>query len=162
MKTAIKGLALASMVLMSSGSAFAGVTVSFSQPENYSDLPFAPWERKDVLDELTEHFQKLAEALPPGVDLNVEVLDIDLAGRIHHRRANEIRVLRGGADWPIIRLRYTLTQDGKVIASGEERLRDMMYLDNLRNRYSSGDPLRYEKRMIDEWFNKKIAPKRIG
>lgn len=162
MKTAIKGLALASMVLMSSGSAFAGVTVSFSQPENYSDLPFAPWERKDVLDELTEHFQKLSEALPPGVDLNVEVLDIDLAGRIHHRRANEIRVLRGGADWPIIRLRYSLMQDGKVIASGEERLRDMMYLDNLRNRYSSGDPLRYEKRMIDEWFNKKIAPKRIG
>ena len=163
MKTAIKGLALASMVLMSSGSAIAGVTVSYSQPENYSDLPFAPWERKDVLDELTGHFQKLAEALPPGVDMTVEVLDIDLAGRLHHRRANEIRVMRNnGADWPIIHLRYTLVQNGVVIASGEERLRDMMYLDNLRNRYSSGDPLRYEKRMIDEWFNKKIAPKRDG
>ena len=162
MKTAIKGLALASMVLMSSGSAFAGVTVSFSQPENYSDLPFASWERKQVLDDLTEHFQKLSEALPPGVDLNVEVLDIDLAGRIHHRRANEIRVLRGGADWPVIHLRYSVVQNGAVIASGEERLRDMMYLDSLRNRYSTGDPLRYEKRMIDEWFSKKIAPKRMG
>lgn len=162
MKSAIKGLALASMVLMSSGSAFAGVTVTFSQPENYSDLPFASWERKNVLDDLTEHFQKLSEALPPGVDLNVEILDIDLAGRIHHRRANEIRVLRGGADWPIIHLRYTVVHDGAVIASGEERLRDMMYLDSLRNRYSSGDPLRYEKHMIDEWFSKKIAPKRMG
>lgn len=162
MKTAIKGLALASMVLMSSGSAFAGVTVSFLQPENYSDLPFASWERKDVLDQLTEHFQKLSEQLPPGVDLKVEVLDIDLAGRIHHRRANEIRVMRGGADWPVIHLRYSVVQAGAVIASGEERLRDMMYLDNQRNRYSSGDPLRYEKRMIDEWFTRKIAPKRIG
>lgn len=162
MKTAIKGLALASMVLMSSGSAFAGVTVKYSQPENYSDLPFAAWERKNILDGLTEHFQKLSESLPPGVDLNVEVLDIDLAGRIHHRRANEIRVLRGGADWPIIHLRYSVVQNGAVIASGEERLRDMMYLDTLRNRYSTGDPLRYEKRMIDEWFNKKIVPQRMG
>lgn len=162
MKTAIKGLALASMVLMSSGSAFAGVTVTFSQSENYSDLPFAPWERKDVLDELTEHFQKLSEALPPGVDLNVEVLDIDLAGRVHHRRANEIRILRGMADWPVIHLRYSVVQNGAVIASGEERLRDMSYLDNLSSRYSSGDPLRYEKRMIDDWFSKKIAPKRVG
>lgn len=162
MKTAIKGLALASMVLMSSGSAFAGVSVKYLEPEKYSDLPFASWERKDVLDELTEHFQKLAQALPPGVDLNVEILDIDLAGRIHHRRANEIRVLRGGADWPVIHLRYSVVQNGAVIASGEERLRDMMYLDGLRNRYSSGDPLRYEKNMIDEWFSKKIAPKRVG
>lgn len=163
MKTAIKGLALASMVLMASGSAFAGVTVSYLQPETYSDLPFASWERKDVLDELTEHFQKLSEALPAGVDLKVEVLDIDLAGRLHHRRANEIRVMSSnGADWPIIHLRYAVVQNGAVIASGEERLRDMMYLDKLRNRYSSSDPLRYEKRMIDEWFTKKIAPKRIG
>lgn len=162
MKTAIKGLALASMALMSAGSAFAGITVTYVQPENYSDLPFAAWERKDILDELTEHFQKLSKALPPGVDLNVEVLDIDMAGRINHRRAKEIRVLRGGADWPIIHLRYSVVQDGKVVSSGEERLRDMMYLDNRRNRYSSGDPLRYEKHMIDEWFSKTIAPKRIG
>ena len=66
MKTAIKGLALASMLLMAAGSAFAGVTVTFSSPEKFSDLPFASWERKEVLDELSEHFQKLAQALPPG------------------------------------------------------------------------------------------------
>lgn len=163
MKTAIKGLALASMLLMGSGSALAGVTVTFSHPENYADLPFASWERKEVLDELTEHFQKLAQTLPPGVDLNVEVLDIDLAGRIHQRRANELRVMKGMADWPMIQLRYSVVQNGTVIASGEERLRDMMYLDRRPyNHYSSGDPLRYEKQMIDEWFGKKIAPKRVG
>jgi hypothetical protein len=67
------------------------------------------------------------------------------------------------ADWPMIQLRYSLVQNGAVIASGEERLRDMSYLDRrLYNRYSSGDPLRYEKQMIDEWFGKKIAPKRVG
>ena len=162
MKTALTGLALASMMLMSAGSASAGVTVNFVESDKYSDLPFAAWERKQVLEEFTEHFEKLSKSLPAGVDLNVEILDIDLAGRIHHRRANEIRVLRGGADWPIIHLRYSVVQNGAVVASGTERLSDMMYLDNMRNRYSSGDPLRYEKRMIDEWFDKTIAPKRAG
>ena len=162
MKSALKGLALASMMLMSAGSALAGVTVNFVESDKYSDLPFSAWERKEVLEAFTEHFEKLAKSLPAGVDLNVEVLDIDLAGRIHHRRANEIRVLRGGVDWPIIHLRYSVVQNGTVVASGTERLSDMMYLDNMRNRYASGDPLRYEKRMLDEWFNKTIAPKRVG
>lgn len=162
MKTALKSLVLASMALLSSGGALAGVTVNFVESDKFSDLPFSAWERKEVLDGLTEHFQKLSASLPAGVDLNVEILDIDMAGRIHHRRANEIRVLRGGADWPVMHLRYSLVQNGAVIASGDERLHDMMYLDNTRNRYSSGDPLRYEKRMIDEWFNKKIVPKRAG
>ena len=162
MKAAIKGLALGSMLLMATGSTFAGVTVTFTNSGMYSDVPFAPWERKEVLDDLTEHFQKLAATLPAGVDMNVEILDIDLAGRVHHRRANDLRVLRGGADWPMIHLRYSIVQNGAVIASGEERLRDMMYMDRLRSHYSSGESLRYEKHMIDEWFTKKIAPKRAG
>jgi hypothetical protein len=31
----------------------------------------------------------------------------------------------------------------------------MMYQQQL-NRYSSGDPLRYEKRMLDDWFKKEV------
>ncbi|HEY0487893.1 MAG TPA: DUF3016 domain-containing protein [Telluria sp.] len=162
MKAAIKGLALGSMLLMATGSTFAGVTVTFSNSDMYADMPFAPWERKEVLDELTEHFQLLAATLPPGVDMNVEILDVDLAGRVHHRPSRDLRVLRGGADWPMIHLRYSVVQNGAVVASGEERLRDMMYMDRLRSPYSSGDTLRYEKHMIDEWFTKKIAPKRAG
>ena len=162
MKAAIKGLALGSMLLMATGSTFAGVTVTFSNSDMYADMPFAPWERKEVLDYLTEHFRELAATLPPGVDMNVEILDVDLAGRVHHRPSRDLRVLRGGADWPMIHLRYSVVQNGAVVASGEERLRDMMYMDGLRNRYSSGDSLRYEKHMIDEWFTKKIAPKRAG
>lgn len=161
MKAAIKGLALGSMLLMATGSTFAGVTVTFSNSDTYSDVPFASWERKEVLDDLTGHFQKLAANLPPGVDMNVEILDIDLAGRVDHRRARELRVLRGGADWPMIHLRYSIVQNGAVVASGEERLRDMMYLDR-RSQYWDSESLRYEKHMIDEWFYEKIAPKRAG
>lgn len=160
MKTVIRNLALAGLFLLAGASASAGVSVTFSHPENYADLPFAPWERDQVLRDLTEHFTRLAATLPPGQELKVEILDVDLAGRIRHdfRGAHEIRVLRGQADWPHIHLRYTLTQAGQVLGTGEEHLSNMMYLDRI-NRYVSGDPLRYEKQMIDDWFKDKIAPR---
>lgn len=163
MKTALKGLALAGLLMATAGTALAGVTVSFTHPEKYADLPFASWERQEVLDQLAAHFQKLAGNLPPDVDVRIEVLDVDLAGRSHQQfhGARDLRVLNGRADWPVIDLRYTVEQGGKVIASGEERLRDMMYLDH-SNRYYAGDALRYEKKMIDEWFNQRIVAKRAG
>lgn len=163
MKTAMRNLALAGLVLLPAGIAAAGVNVTFAHPENYSDLPFTSWEREQVLADLSEHFARLAAKLPPGQDLKVEILDVDLAGRIKplFRGAHDIRVLRGGADWPHIHLRYTLMEGEKVLSTGEEHLSNMMYLDRL-NRYVSGDPLRYEKQMLDDWFKEKIAPRRPG
>ena len=101
--------------------------------------------------------------MPPGEDLQVEVVDLDMAGRLipNFRASQDLRVLRGGADWPHMKLRYTLSANGQVISSGEEQLSDMAYLDHI-NRYSDGDTLRYEKRMIDDWFNKKFGVKRKG
>lgn len=161
MKTLIRQLALAGVCLLSAGSVLAGVTVNYIEPDKYADMPFAPWEREDVLKGVTEHFQKLGKQLPPGQDLTIEVLDIDLAGRIHPgmRSGRDIRILRGGADWPHMRLRYTLTEGGRTIASGDAELSDMMYLQRL-NRYSDGEPLRFEKQMIDDWFDKTILHKR--
>jgi hypothetical protein len=161
MRPLIRQLAFAGACLLAAGSAFAGVTVNYIQQDKFSDMPFEPWEREDTLKTMTEHFQKLGEKLPPDTNLTVDVLDIDLAGRIipgtHSGR--DLRVLRGGADWPHIRLRYTLEQGGAVVASGEADLSDMAYMQHL-NRYSDGDPLRYEKQMIDDWFAKTILHKR--
>jgi hypothetical protein len=114
-----------------------------------------------VLKDLTEHFQKLGKQLPPDENLAIEVLDIDLAGRIYPgmRSGRDIRILKGGADWPHMRLRYSLDAGGKVIDSGEADLSDMMYMQRL-NRYSDGDTLRFEKQMIDAWFDKTILHKR--
>lgn len=158
MKYAIRSLALAGLFLASAGAASAAVTVTFVQPDQYADLPFASSEREQVLAGLREHFAKLSKSLPPGADLKIEVLDVDLAGRIYpnFRGRQDLRVLRGGADWPHMRLRYTLEQDGKVLASGDDNLSDMTYLDHI-NRYFTGDPLRYEKQMIDAWFKTRIA-----
>jgi hypothetical protein len=163
MKPVVRHLALAGLFLLSAGGASAGVTVSYYQPEHYGDVPFAAWEREEVLHDLTEHFDRLGKALPAGQDLKVEVLDLKMAGRMrpHFRGGRDIRVLTGRADWPRMHIRYTIEEGGKVISSGESELSDMTYMDRL-NRYSDGDPLRYEKRMIDEWFKKTIVAKQPG
>ena len=163
MKSLIRPFLIAGACLLPAGAAMAGATVSFVHPENYADMPFAEWEREEVLKVLQEHFEKLGKTLPEGQELKVEVLDLDLAGRLvpSIRHARELRVMKGGADWPHMHIRYTLTQGDKVLASGEERLADMAYLD--RNpRYADGDLLRYEKRMVEEWFRKTFGPKPQG
>lgn len=153
MKRFFRTLLLAVAIGCGLGNAIATVTVTFTQPERYTDMPFASWDRERVMKELQNHFDKLGAKLPQGQDLKVEVLDIDLAGRIEpqSRFGNDIRVLKGRADWPTISLRYSVESQGKVLGSGEARIDDKSYLDHF-NRYSANEPLRYEKRMLDEWF----------
>jgi hypothetical protein len=162
MKPLIRQLAVACACLLAVGSALAGVMVkvNYLQPEKFTDMPFEPWEREDVLKGLTEHFQKLGEKLAPDQNLTIEVLDIDLAGRLvpGAHGGHDIRILRGGADWPRIQLRYSLDEGGRVLASGDAKLSDMNYLGHL-NRYPDGDRLRYEKQMIDDWFAKTFQHK---
>jgi hypothetical protein len=161
MKTVIGKVALAGLLALGAGAASAGVTVNYVDSDKFSDMPFAPWERKAVLDDLAAFYDELGKALPPGQDLKVEVTDIDLAGREYpnSRGGNDLRILKGGADWPIIELRYSLTSNGQVVASGQEKLTDMNYLNRI-NRLTDGDRLRYEKRMIEDWFNKAVLHKK--
>ncbi len=149
----------AALLLAAASAASAGeVTVKYQEPERFSDVPFWDKDREQVLKELTAHFQHLARQLPANQQLTVTVTDLDLAGRVEPRRRtiHDIRVLRGGADWPTMELQYTLEQDGKVIASGTDRLSNMIYLDQF-NRYGENDTLRYEKPMVDEWFKKNFG-----
>lgn len=172
MKSSLRFAGVASALVLSSmlaGSpAFAAgpvaasaVQVSYDKPEQFADVSFDPRKRDDALKEITRHFEKLGSALPPGQSLKIDVTDIDLAGREEPRLRgiNDIRVLNGGVDWPRMSLHYVLEQDGKVLRSGDAKLSDMSYLSRL-NRYSSGEPLRYEKLMMDDWFDKTfdIAP----
>ena len=66
-----------------------------------------------------------------------------------------MRVFRD-VSWPRLRLRYTLKHGDEVAESGEEQLADMNYLASF-NRYAKSDRLRYEKAMLDAWFEKRIA-----
>ena len=154
---------LAALALAAGSSAWAGVQVTFDNPDDYSDVPFSSRDREQVLAGLANHFTWLGKSLPPGQDLRIEITDVDLAGREDpaRRGAFDVRVMTGRADWPRLRLRYTLEQHGKVIASGNAYLSDMSYLQHI-NRYSSTDALRYEKRMIDDWFKNTFGVKLQG
>jgi hypothetical protein len=159
MKDVMRKLAMSGLLVLAAGAASAEVTVKFIEPERFSDLPFTAWDREDVLKELTEHFTKLGARLPPGQNLRIDVKDVDLAGRMYpSRRAQDLRVIRNGAEWPRLDLHYVIESDGQVVRSGDAELRDMAFMQHI-GRYSDGDSLRYEKRMIDEWFYSTIMPR---
>lgn len=150
---------LAGLLALGAGAASADVSVVYDHPEKFSDLPFATWERDEVLGQITDHFRELGKALPQGQDLRIEVTDFDPAGRLipNARAGRDLRVMTGSADWPRMELRYAVEQNGQVIKSGEAKLADMNYQQGSLF-ISDNEPLRYEKRMIDAWFEKTIAP----
>jgi hypothetical protein len=159
MKNVIQKLAVSGLLALAAGAASADVTVNYIQPERFSDLPFAPWEREAVLKDLTQHFAKLGAQLPPGQNLRIDVQDIDLAGREYPNRGpRDLRIIKNGADWPRMDLHYAIESKGQVLRSGDVQLRDMAFMDRI-GRYTDGDSLRYEKRMIDDWFYSTIAPR---
>lgn len=150
-------IAAGTALAFATGNASAVVTVTFTQPDGYVDMPFASWDREQVMKDLRTHFEKLGTQLPTGQDLKVEVLDIDLAGQMEPmaRAGREIRVLKGRADWPAMKLRYSVEAEGRVLKRGEARVTDMAYLNHTySNRYASNEPLKYEKVMLDDWFKK--------
>jgi len=163
MRTLFKRSALAGLLALGAGMASAEVKVTYVDSDKFIDLPFSPWDREDVLKRFTQHFNKLGERLPQGQDLAIEVTDIDLAGREYPapRSGRDLRVMKGMADWPIMNLRYWLTQNGQVLKTGDAKLSDMSYQQRI-SRFSDSDPLRYEKRMIDEWFDETILEKKRG
>jgi hypothetical protein len=159
MKTSMTNWALAGLLALAASGASAATTVNYVEPDHFSDVPFTPWERDNVLQQITDHFIKLGKELPPDQDLRIDVLDVDLAGREipNARNGRDIRIVKGAADWPRMQLRYAVEQNGQVIKSGEAQIQDMNYQNHL-NRYFDSDPLRYEKQMIDDWFEKTIGP----
>ena len=99
--------------------------------------------------------------LPPGQHLDVMIDDIKLAGDFepwHGSNAWDIRILKDTYP-PRIDLHYRLTDaSGSTLREGSDKLRDMAYLQ--RTVTTSTDPLRYDKRMIEEWLRTEFrAPK---
>lgn len=135
------------------------VTVAFVDAPRYADAGATPWEREANLKVLTQHLQRLGERhLPEGQTLAVEVLDVDLAGTLRpSRRAGaDLRVVKGGADWPRIHLRYSLAVPGQPARAGEESLADMNYTRGMAGARAS-EPLRYEKQLLDSWFKARFV-----
>lgn len=147
--------------------AFAGTaSVDFIAPEKYTDASYShpvanESDRAQVLRDMEQHLQRLAaKGLAPTDNLQVDVLDIDLAGHFPPLGAGgtEVRVVTD-ITGPRIKLRYRLVRDGSAtVSGGEDVLSDLNFMVP-SNRYSSGDRLRYEKALLDKWFEKRFGAK---
>jgi hypothetical protein len=146
---------LSSLLLAASfGAASAGtVNVTSTASPEYTPLGSRTWD--ESLGVLSTHLQKLGKRmLPPDQVLNIQVLQLDLAGTV---RGSQVRVLSGGADWPRMVVRYTLQVPGRPDVVAEERVADMNYLRSGMTAYGDSEPLFYEKRMLTRWFRERFA-----
>ena len=153
-------LTLLLTTLCAATTASAGVTVAFVQPDRYIDMPLPPWEKDIVMKDLDQFLVKMGDKwLPAGHDLKIEVLDIDLAGNQQYGpNGRQLRVLRGGADWPVIEVRYTLESSGKTLRTGTDRVSDMDYFhSHVTNPSKNTESLFYEKQMLQDWFKEKFS-----
>lgn len=137
------------------------VEVRYDSRETHSDAGGTPAEREKNLAAVAAVLQELGQRrLPAAQKLEVELLDLDLTGtvRLSRHPVGEVRVVTGRADGPRIRLRYTLREDGRTLASGEEALYEagLPRLGDARDS-TGGDPLRHERTLLDHWFAKRFA-----
>ncbi len=142
--------------------AWAGGTVktSFEAPEKFSDIGFGSVERERALSSLSDFLASLGPAmLSDGQTLELTVTDIDLAGEPRFAPHGDARVLRGGADWPQIKLRYTLKAGDTVLRSGADTLSDINYLAGRRT-LELNTEYGHEKRMLKDWVGKTFAAPR--
>lgn len=151
---ALGGAAFAPIAACAAGT----VQLNFVEPATFADAGRTPLETGRTTRSLADFVQKrLAPQLPDGQVLTIDVTDIDLAGESRFTSRGDIRVVRGGADWPRISLRWTLADGGRTVKQGDERLADMDYLMHVPRSYGGETDLPYEKRLLADWFRTHIV-----
>ncbi len=117
----------------------------------YADFGDTTWDRDRNARDLTQVFEDLGAELATGQTLNIEVIEVNLAGELEWvRGADRIRVMRE-IGWPMIEIRYTLRQGDKVTGEGTARISDMAYLSQGRPSEVQG-PMGFERRMLQRWL----------
>ncbi|WP_164078712.1 DUF3016 domain-containing protein [Stenotrophomonas maltophilia] len=140
------------------------VSVKWEDPAKFTEIRQSTnrfeAERGDWVQQLARYLQTTAaKPLQPGQTLDVTLVDIKRAGDYepwHGPGGRDIRIMRDIYP-PRISLQYTLKDaSGRIVSEGDARLSDTGYLHNLGLR-SDSDPLRYEKRLIDDWVKRQLA-----
>lgn len=138
------------------------VSVSWTDPAQFTDIRNSTnrWEaeRGNWVHDLAAYMRKeAAKDLRPGQTLEVHFTDMDRAGEYepwHGPSADHIRIMKDIYP-PRLTFDFTLRDaDGRVVDQGQRKLTDMSYLMGARPMDS--DPLRFEKRMIDQWASREL------
>ena len=139
------------------------VSVTTADPDGFTHSPGMVREsraaRKAWVTQLSEHVaDRLAEALPVGDTAEVRITDVRRAGSLEPTRGGDVRVVTDMYP-PRIALTFEIrSADEKLMQSGVRTLQDSSF--QLRGRAHDGDPLRYEKALIDDWVSKEFKGKR--
>lgn len=145
----------------------ARVQVDWTDPRNFADVRENPAgsqaarNPEEWVQALARWLQSRADSyVPPGDRLEVTFTDIRRAGTYEPWRGPQwmdVRIIKDIYP-PRIDLRFRLTDArGATVAEGERTLRDTAFLQ--RNVLDTTDPLRFEKRLLDDWLRKEFAAK---
>ncbi|MGO1072519.1 DUF3016 domain-containing protein [Lysobacter sp. CA199] len=135
------------------------VSVRWQNPEQFTEIRNSrnrfEARRGNWVEQLAQYVRTRAQRqLPPGERLEVDITDIKRAGDFepwHGPQFDDTRFVRDIYP-PKIALSFKrLDASGQVIEEGQRNLRDMSFLMGPRV-VSDSDPLRYEKRLIDDWL----------
>jgi len=140
------------------------VAVSWTDPAGFTELRYSrnrfEARRGDWVRDLALHVaRRAARELAPGERLEVEITDIERAGEFEWAagRSDHVRVVRDIYP-PRIVLNYSLHgPGGEVIDGGERELTDLGFLHRSAGTVSMSDPLRHEKRLVDDWVRRDLA-----
>lgn len=121
------------------------------QNRNFGDVRDGSW----LVDLQKYVVEQAGRRLAPGQHLTVNINDIKRAGDFEPWRGpnySDIRIVKEIYP-PRIELAYLIKDaNGRVIRDGTDELTDLAFLRRIvRN---STDPLRFEKRLIDDWLGK--------
>ena len=140
------------------------VTVTWADPAGFTEIRYSRNRfeavRGDWVRDIARHIAaRAARVLDPGEQLDVMITDIERAGEFEpgSRGSDRVRVVRDIYP-PRIDLTYELRDvSGTVVASGERSLRDVGFLHRQAGTVASGDPLRHEKRLVEDWVREDLA-----
>jgi hypothetical protein len=156
-------LVLAGLAIGSAEASAPVVKVDWSDPSTFpgikQDTCRSVVKPEEWLGELAEHLQRrAANLLDDGQTLEVTFTDVRRAGQCEPWRGagfDNVRVIKETYPSPQIDLHYVLRgADGTVIREGDGKLRDPAFMQH--GTPDSSDPLRYEKRLLDDWLRKQF------
>lgn len=135
------------------------VDVAFDNPENFTDweLSCGPdWYRHDIFAALSSYLVKVTDPmLPAGYNLKITFTDIDLG----HRSSRHEPSASGA---PVFEFDYVVADStGTVVRKGSENLRHYWdfgnYLGTIETADTAGVRLRFEKAILKNWADTKLA-----
>ena len=140
------------------------VSVDWTDPAKFSEIAASgnrsEAARGDWLNQLAVYMRESAQkALPDGQQLQLTIVDVQRAGRNEPWQGPEHQNIRMVRDIypPRLTLRFRqLDASGQLIAEGERKLVDSAFLMGSAPLRDS-DPLRYEKRMVDDWVRREFG-----